>query len=43
MAFGITLLFWGLITSIVLVVVGLGVIVVSLNGWIGEIRGEERP
>jgi len=40
MAFGITLFIWGFVTSIVLVLVGLTVMVVSLVGWIGEIRHE---
>ena len=40
MAFGITLLIWGLVTSIVLVGVGLTVMVASLAGWIGEMRHE---
>jgi hypothetical protein len=43
MAFGITLLMWGFITSIVLILVGLVVVVVSLVGWIGEIRHEQKP
>ena len=40
MALGLTLLFWGLITSPV--VLGAGVLVVtgSLIGWIGEMRHE---
>ena len=39
-AFGITLFAWGLITSIVLVGFGLAVFIVSLIGWIGELRHE---
>lgn len=42
LAFGITFLMWGLLTSFVLIAVGLGVFVVSLAGWIGELRHEER-
>jgi hypothetical protein len=42
LAFGITFLMWGLITSPVLLVVGLAVFTVSLVGWIGELRHEER-
>lgn len=42
LAFGITFLVWGLVTSVVLIVVGLAVFVVSLMGWIGELRHEER-
>jgi hypothetical protein len=40
MAFGTTLLFWGFITSPVLVGIGLVVMTVSLAGWIGEMRHE---
>jgi hypothetical protein len=43
MAFGTTFLMWGLVTSIVLIVVGLVVVVVSLIGWIGEMRHEQTP
>ena len=39
-AFGITLLAWGLITSVVLIGFGLAVFIVSLIGWIGELRHE---
>ena len=42
LAFGLTFLLWGLITSSVLIVVGLAVVVVSLIGWIGELRHDER-
>ncbi len=37
LAFGITFLLWGLITSPVLLIAGGGFFVVSLAGWIGEI------
>ncbi len=37
-AFGITLFLWGFITSPVLLVVGLAVLVVSIAGWMGEMR-----
>ncbi len=40
MAFGITLLIWGFVTSLVLILVGLVVMGVSLAGWIGEMRHE---
>jgi hypothetical protein len=42
LAFGLTFLFWGFVTSMVLVLVGLAVVVVSIIGWIGEIRHEQR-
>jgi hypothetical protein len=41
MALGITLLLWGLVTSPVVLVAGAAVIVVSLVGWIGEMRREQ--
>ncbi len=42
LAFGTTLLFWGLVTSMVLILVGLAVVVTSLTGWIGEMRHEAK-
>jgi hypothetical protein len=41
MAFGVTLLIWGFVTSLVLVAMGLAVVTASLVGWIGEIRHEQ--
>jgi hypothetical protein len=38
MAFGTSLFMWGLLTSVVLIAVGLSVMVVSMVGWIGEMR-----
>jgi hypothetical protein len=40
MAFGITLGLWGIATSPVVLFGGALVVVVSLIGWIGEIRHE---
>ncbi len=40
MALGVTLLAWGLITSPVVLGVGVALFAVSLAGWIGEIRHE---
>ena len=40
MAFGITLLLWGIVTSPVLLGVGAAVMALSLAGWIGEMRHE---
>jgi hypothetical protein len=40
MAFGITLLLWGIVTSPVVLSAGALVIVASLIGWIGEIGNE---
>ncbi len=42
LALGVTLLAWGLITSLILVGVGLALLAISLAGWIGEIRHEHR-
>ena len=41
MAFGITLLFWGLVTSYLILVVGLIVLAVALAGWIGDLLHAE--
>ena len=41
MAFGITFLLWGLITSPVVLGAGGITVVVSLAGWIGELRHEQ--
>jgi hypothetical protein len=40
MALGVTLLAWGIITSPVVLGVGVALFAVSLAGWIGEIRHE---
>ncbi|MGH7298631.1 MAG: cytochrome c oxidase subunit 4 [Polyangiaceae bacterium] len=42
MALGITLFAWGLITSPVVLGLGLTMFAASLAGWIGEIRHEHR-
>jgi hypothetical protein len=42
MALGIMFFAWGLITSAVVVGFGVVLFVVSLGGWIGEIRHEQR-
>jgi hypothetical protein len=39
---GIAFLFWGLITSWVIIVVGLALFAASLAGWITEIRYERK-
>jgi hypothetical protein len=41
LAMGIAFLFWGLITSWVIIVVGLALFLASLAGWITEIRYEQ--
>jgi hypothetical protein len=41
LAFGITLLLWGLVTSPVVLGVGLVAVIVSLIGWVGELRHDE--
>jgi len=35
LAFGITLLFWGFLTSLIISAVGVAVSAVSIAGWIG--------
>ena len=42
LALGVTFFAWGLVTSLIMVSAGLLVIVVSLAGWIGEMRHERR-
>jgi hypothetical protein len=42
LAMGIAFLFWGLITSWVVIVVGLVLFIASLAGWITEIRYERK-
>ena len=39
---GIVVLGWGLITSLVLLAIGVTLLGVSLAGWIGEIRHERK-
>lgn len=43
LAFGTTIFMWGLLTSMVLVGVGLAVMAISLVAWIGEMRHARRP
>jgi hypothetical protein len=42
LAMGIAFLFWGFITSWVVVLVGLSLFIASLAGWISEIRHERK-
>ncbi len=42
MAMGVTFFFWGLITSWVIVAVGLGLFIAALAGWITDIRHERK-
>jgi hypothetical protein len=42
LAFAITLIFWGIITSWVILTVGLLVFIISLAGWIQDIRHERK-
>ncbi len=42
LALGTTLLAWGLVTSPVVLGAGVVLMVLSLSGWIGEIRNEGR-
>lgn len=40
LAFAIAFLFWGIITSTILSLVGLLLFIIALAGWIGEMRHE---
>lgn len=42
LALGTAFIFWSLITSMVILAVGLGIFAVSLAGWIREIRHERK-
>jgi hypothetical protein len=42
MAMGTAFIFWGFITSWVILVIGVGLFVAALAGWITEIRRERR-
>jgi len=42
LAMGTTLIFWGLITSLVIFLAGIGLFVAALAGWITEIRHERK-
>ena len=39
---GTTFIFWGLITSWVILLVGVGLFIAALAGWISEIRHERK-
>lgn len=41
-ALGVMLFAWGLITSLIIFVIGALVLAASIAGWIGEIRHERR-
>ena len=42
LAMGTTFVFWGLITSWVVFLVGIGLFVAALAGWLTEIRHERK-
>lgn len=42
LAFGTAFIFWGLITSVVVLSVGLCIFAAALAGWIREIRHERK-
>jgi hypothetical protein len=42
LAMGTTFIFWGVITSLVIFLVGVGLFAASLAGWIYEIRHERK-
>jgi hypothetical protein len=43
LAMGTTFIFWGVITSGVIFLVGIGLFIAALAGWITEIRHERQP
>ena len=43
LAMGTTFIAWGLITSGVVFLVGVGLFIASLAGWITELRHERKP
>jgi hypothetical protein len=42
LALGITLLFWGLVSSWVILGAGVGLLALALAGWIKELRHERK-
>jgi hypothetical protein len=42
LAMGTTFIFWGLISSIVVLLVGVSLFIAALAGWITEIRHERK-
>jgi uncharacterized iron-regulated membrane protein len=40
---GVAFLFWGLITTWVVLAVGVALFIAALAGWITEIRNEYKP
>lgn len=42
LALAITFIFWGLITSWVVLVIGLGLFAASLAGWVADLRHERQ-
>jgi hypothetical protein len=42
LAMGVTFIFWGLITSWVILAVGVALFIAALAGWITEIRHERK-
>jgi hypothetical protein len=42
LALGITFLLWGLVTSLIITVVGVALFAVALAGWIRDIRHERK-
>ncbi|MHB2016910.1 MAG: hypothetical protein ACYCW6_08210 [Candidatus Xenobia bacterium] len=39
-ALGISLLVWGIITSPIILIAGLGILVLGVAGWIGDLKHE---
>jgi hypothetical protein len=41
-ALGVMLFAWGIVTSLIIFLIGAGVLMASIGGWIGEIRHERK-
>ena len=42
LALGATFIAWGLVTSFIVLIIGLATFAVSLGGWIGDMRHEHK-
>lgn len=42
LALGIVFVLWGVVTSLIIMAVGVAVFAVALAGWLGEMRHERR-
>jgi hypothetical protein len=42
LALGVVCMLWGIVTTYLISLVGLGLFVIGISGWIGELRHERR-